>query len=100
MLSYYLSIVLSSIGITQTHDQLLISGCLQIWNLIFSTIGAMSVERMVRRVLFLLSCVIMLVSYITITGLSGGFAATGSTPLGTAVVPFLFIYFAGYDIAL
>lgn len=100
VLSYYLSIMLSSIGITQTHDQLLISGCLQIWNLIFSTIGAMSVERMGRRVLFLLSGVIMLVSYITITGLSGGFSATGSIPLGTAVIPFLFIYFAGYDIAL
>ncbi|KAL2830425.1 general substrate transporter [Aspergillus pseudoustus] len=70
--------------------QLLISGCLQIWNLIFATIGASLVEKAGCQILFLLSGAIMLVSYITIAGLSGG----------TAVVPFLFIYFAGYDIAL
>lgn len=42
----------------------------------------------------------MLVSYIIITGLSGSFAETKHTPTGLAVVPFLFIYFLGYDIAL
>lgn len=90
------SMVVTSIGITRTRDQLPISGCLQIRNLIFSTVGATSVEKMGHRVLFLLSGAIMLVSYITIASLSGGFAATGSTPLGIAVMPFLSIYFAGY----
>ena len=42
----------------------------------------------------------MLVSYIVITGLSGSFAQTGQAAVGTAVIPFLFIFFAGYDIAL
>jgi MFS family permease len=42
----------------------------------------------------------MLVSYIIVTGLSGSFANTGAASVGTAVVPFLFIFFAGYDIAL
>ncbi|CAG7941093.1 unnamed protein product [Penicillium salamii] len=98
--SYYLSLVLNGIGITKTRDQLLISGCLQVWNLVFAVIGASLVERVGRRVLFLLSGAIMLVSYITIAGLSGGFATTGAQSIGTAVVPFLFIYFAGYDIAL
>lgn len=100
VVSYYLALVLSGIGITKTKDQLLISGCLQIWNLIFSTVGASMVERVGRRTLFLLSGAIMLVSYITIAGLSGGFYTTQNHAVGTAVVPFLFIYFAGYDIAL
>ncbi|KAJ5618334.1 sugar transporter (hexose transporter) [Penicillium herquei] len=85
VVSYYLSLVLEGIGITKTRDQLLISGCLQIWNLVFATVGASLVEKVGRRTLFLLS---------------GGFYETGHQAVGTAVVPFLFIYFAGYDIAL
>ncbi|CEN61725.1 hypothetical protein ASPCAL08375 [Aspergillus calidoustus] len=81
-------------------DQLLISGCLQIWNLIFALAAALSVDRMGRRTLFLLSAGIMLMSYIVMTGLSGSFTETGSTQTGIAMVPFIFIYFAGYDIAL
>lgn len=100
VVSYYLALVLKGVGITETRDQLLISGCLQIWNLIFATIGATLVEKAGRRVLFLLSGAIMLVSYVTIAGLSGGFYTTHTKAIGTAVVPFLFIYFAGYDIAL
>lgn len=42
----------------------------------------------------------MLTSYIIVTGLSGSFAQTGYAPTGIAVVPFLFFFFAGYDIAL
>lgn len=42
----------------------------------------------------------MLVSYIIITGLSGSFAQTQVPSVGVAVIPFLFIFFAGYDIAL
>ena len=42
----------------------------------------------------------MLVSYIIITGLSGSFAETQVSSVGIAVIPMLFIFFAGYDIAL
>ncbi|KAL4923783.1 general substrate transporter [Aspergillus undulatus] len=100
VVSYYLALVLDTVGITQTKDQLLISGCLQIWNLIFGAVGALTVDRAGRRTLFLTSAGVMLVSYIIITGLSGGFASTGSAATGAAVIPFIFIYFAGYDIAL
>ncbi|KAL4915444.1 general substrate transporter [Aspergillus aurantiobrunneus] len=100
VVSYYLAMVLDTVGITATKDQLLISGCLQIWNLIFGAVGALLVDRAGRRPLFLTSASVMLASYVTITGLSGSFASTGSAPTGTAVIPFIFIYFAGYDIAL
>ncbi|KAL2841718.1 general substrate transporter [Aspergillus pseudoustus] len=100
VVSYYLSMVLDTVGITETRDQLLISGCLQIWNLGFAAVGASLIERVGRRPLFMTSASVMLVSYIIITGLSGSFAESGAGPTGIAVIPFLFIYFAGYDIAL
>lgn len=99
-LSYYLSLVLQAVGVSKTIDQLLISACLQIWNLFFALGAALSVDRMGRRKLFLLSAGIMLVSYIVMTGLNGSFESSGSSPTGIAMVPFIFVYFAGYDIAL
>ncbi|KAL4883422.1 general substrate transporter [Aspergillus karnatakaensis] len=77
-LSYYLALVLKAIGVTKTRDQLLISACLQVWNLPWALAAALSVNRMGRRKLFLLSAGIMLVSYIIMTGLSGSFATTAN----------------------
>jgi MFS family permease len=73
---------------------------LQIWNLIFAVTAALCVDKLGRRVLFLASAGTMLISYVVVTGLSGSFAQTGHAATGVAVVPFLFLYFAGYDIAL
>lgn len=100
VVSYYLALVLKTVGITSVTNQTLISGCLQIWNLFFAVAAAASVDKVGRRPLFLASGTIMLISYIIITGLSGSFAQTGHAGIGVAVIPFLFIYFAGYDIAL
>ena len=81
-------------------DQTLINGFLQLWNLILAVFAAFNVDRFGRRKLFLVSSVGMLVSYICITGLSGDFANTRSPSVGVAVIPFLFIFFGFYDIAL
>lgn len=62
-------------------------------------VGSLLVDVAGRRVLFILSTCIMLVSYIIITGLSGTFANTQVSSVGTAVIPFLFIYYGGYDLA-
>lgn len=91
--------ILNTIGITSVTEQTLINGFLQLWNLIMSVVGACLVDRAGRRALFLTSTIIMLISYIFITALSGSFTQTGTAAVGTAVIPFLFIYYAGYDIA-
>jgi hypothetical protein len=111
VVSYYLSIILNSVGITSVDDQTLISACLQVWNLIWAVTAALLVERLGRRLLVMtsVSCcnfahsvltrlltwvfqaVVMLVSYIVITGLSGSFASTGDATTGLAVIPFLFM---------
>lgn len=100
VVSYYLALVLSTVGITSVSDQLLISAGLQIWNLIFAVLAASLVDKLGRRMLFSASAATMLISFIVVTGLSGSFASTGHSATGLAVIPFLFIFFAGYDIAL
>ncbi|KAL3486651.1 general substrate transporter [Aspergillus germanicus] len=99
IVSYYLAPVLSSVGITSVTNQTMISGFLQLWNLILSLFAAFNVDRFGRRPLFLVSCFGMLTSYIVISGLAGSFANTNNTPTGIAVIPFLFIYYGFYDIA-
>ncbi len=100
VVSYYLPLMLSTVGITSTADQTLISACLNVWNLIWATAAAFNVDRLGRRFLFFASASIMLVSFIIITGLSGSFASNPVSSVGVAVIPFIFIFYLGYDIAL
>lgn len=94
--SYYLSIILRSVGVTSVTQQTLINGFLQLWNLIMAVLGALLVDRLGRRFLLLWCSVAMLICYVIITALSGSFAETQSAATGLAVVPMLFIYYAFY----
>ncbi|KAJ6150944.1 hypothetical protein N7470_007538 [Penicillium chermesinum] len=100
VISYYLALILDSVGVTNVRDQTLISACLQMRDLIFAGLGAFLTERVGRRPLFMSSAVIMFISYVLVTGLSGSFASNSDATTGAAVIPFLFIFFAGYGIAL
>lgn len=100
VVSYYLAIVLDTVGVRGVTEQTLISAFLNVWNLMFSTAAAFSVDRLGRRPLFLSSAAVMLVGFILVTALSGAFAEGGASATGIAVIPFLFIFFAGYDIAM
>ncbi|KAJ3962732.1 hypothetical protein N0V92_000524 [Colletotrichum tropicale] len=82
IMSYYLSPILNGIGVTNTRSQLLILVGLNIWNLIWSTSAAINIDKIGRRPLWL-----------TATSDYGIKAA------GTAVIPFLFLFYASYDIA-
>ncbi|KAL9947135.1 hypothetical protein D7B24_009307 [Verticillium nonalfalfae] len=100
VVSYYLPLVLDSVGVKTVTEQTLISACLNVWNLGWAVAAAMNVDRLGRRFLFMSSGVTMLTSFIIVTGLSGAFASSASSSVGMAVIPFLFLFFAGYDIAL
>ena len=84
---------------TSVTKQTLISGFLQLFDLIVAVSAATKVDRLGRRTLLLTSSVGMLICYIIITGLSGSFATTGNSATGLAVIPMLFIYYGFYDIA-
>jgi len=62
--SYYLSLVLDSIGYTSSETQSLINGLLQIWGLVTSAFFALMVNKFGRRTLFLTSTGAVLVTFI------------------------------------
>lgn len=100
VVSYYITLVLNTIGITETSDQALINGLLQVFNWLAAVLaGALMVDRLGRRPLFLISVAGMLGSYIAWTILTSIFTRTLDHHAGNAVVAFIFIYYFFYDIA-
>lgn len=100
VVSYYLTLVLNTVGITSVADQALINGLLQVFNWIAAVLaGALMVDRIGRRTLFLISTAGMLGSYIVWTILTSVFTRTLDQQVGNAVVAFIFIYYFFYDIA-
>lgn len=99
LVSYYLNAVFNSIGITNTTIQLLINGILQIWNLAWALGASFLCERAGRRKMFLTSCIGMLVFFMMQTICSARFAISGSEAAAHAVIAFIFLFYAAYDIA-
>ncbi|KAF6814203.1 hypothetical protein CMUS01_12691 [Colletotrichum musicola] len=99
VVSYYLTLVLNTVGITDTFTQTLINGLLQIFNFAAALGAAFLVDRLGRRTLFLWSGAGMLVSYVVWTACSAVNSDTGSKPAGVAVVVCLFTFYFHYDIA-
>ena len=99
LIAYYLSEVFKTIGITNPAIQLLINGILQIWNLAWAVTAASLVERIGRRILFISSCAGMLLFFILQTVCSARYAITRSDSAAHAVIAFIFLFSASYDIA-
>lgn len=99
VVSYYLTLVLDTIGITDSFDQTLINGLLQIFNFAAALSAAILVDRLGRRPLFIWSGVGMLVSYIVWTACSAVNNDTGNKAAGIVVVVCLFGFYFHYDIA-
>lgn len=99
VVSFYLTLVLNTIGITSSYMQTLINGFLQVFNFFFSTLAALLVDFFGRRFLFLWSGIGMLISFIIWTICSAIFEQSGSVAAGRTVVGFIFIFFFHYDMA-
>jgi len=99
LVSYYLSKVFDTIGITNPTTQLGINGGLQIFNFIVAMSASLLVERVGRRPLFLISAAGMVVMFMLQTVCSAQFALHGNKTAGNAVVAFIFLFYGFYDIA-
>jgi len=99
LVSYYLNLVFSAIGITDQTTQTLINGILQIFNLCVALIASFLCDRAGRRVLFLSSNVGMLIFFVMQTICFAQNNITGSTSAGHAVIAFIFLFYGAYDIA-
>ena len=99
VVSYYLTLVLDTIGVTDSDTQTLINGLLQVFNFIVAGAAALLVDRLGRRPLFLWSALGMLVSFIIWTACSAVVDSTNNQALGRTVIAFVFIFYLHYDIA-
>ena len=99
VISYYLTLVLNSIGITSSYTQTLINGLLQVFNFAASLMAAFLVDKLGRRTLFIWSSVGMLISYIIWTACSAVNTQTGNQAAGIVVIVCVFIVYFHYDIA-
>jgi len=99
LVSYYLNKVFDQIGITDTGTQLLINGILQVWNLAWAMYAAFMVNRLGRRFLFLLSAGLMTLFYTAQAICFAEYAQHGTPAAGHAVIAFIFLFYAAYDIA-
>ncbi|CAD0039118.1 unnamed protein product [Aureobasidium pullulans] len=99
LVSYYLTLVLDQIGITDTNTQLVINGVLQIVNFIVAVGQCFFVDRIGRRTLFLISTAGMMMAFIVQTICSARFVVDGTDAAANSVVAFIFIYYVFYNIA-
>ena len=65
LISYYLTLILDSIGYKSQETQTLINGILTIWNLVITLFFSLLVNRFGRRLMFLTSTIGMLITYIS-----------------------------------
>lgn len=102
LVGYYLHIVLDSIGMTSSAQQLRINGGLMIFNYVQSVALASTVEVFGRRRLFLFSTIGMLVSFVIWTILSAVNQERDfkDSSLGTGIVVMIFFFYFSYNAAL
>ncbi|KZV72830.1 hexose transporter [Peniophora sp. CONT] len=99
LVSYYLNKVFDAIKITDPTTQLLINGCLTIFNFCICTCASFAVDRVGRRKLFITSTVGMLVFWTCQTISFALVQERNDTRAGFAVVAFIFLTSAFYDLA-
>jgi len=111
VVSYYLSIVLTGIGIKSVATQNLINGLLQIYNWATAITGALLVDKAGRRTLFLISTGGMTVTYAIWTAcyatyvksadaVTAGTRETPNNPAGYMVIVMIFLYYGAYNLAM
>lgn len=101
LVSYYLHLVLDSIGVTGTKTQLLINGGYTIEGLVFGIFFSLMIDRLGRRVMFLGGMAGMFVAYLLLTVFTGinqshDFSKPG---LSGATVAMIFLFGAFYKMA-
>ncbi|KAH8657899.1 general substrate transporter [Xylariales sp. PMI_506] len=105
LISYYLTLILDSIGYTSEADQTLINAVLAIWSLISTGFVAFFlVDRFGRRTLFLASTTGMLISYVIWTIFEALYekqvdaTGTGNPALAKGVLAMIVLYNTSFNI--
>lgn len=98
LVSYYLNLIMNSIGITNADRQLLINGALTSFNLATNLVFSFFVDKWGRRPIMLVSSVGMTVAFVIWTALSAKYDAHASSGLGSGVLGMIFVYYLFYNL--
>jgi len=99
LVSHYINLVLESIDITGTKEKAMINGCLQTWNLVAAVTGALLIDKLGRRALFLISNTGMLLAF-ALWALTTSLAHTPSMGgAAKATIPLIFVFYLFYNLA-
>ncbi|KAL7279182.1 hypothetical protein ACG7TL_007022 [Trametes sanguinea] len=99
LVSYYINLVLEGVGISDAGTKAAINGGLQVWNLVAAMSGALLVDKLGRRTLFIISNVGMLIDFAAWTLTTALFNTLHEAAAAKATIPFIFIFYFFYDIA-
>lgn len=99
VLAYFLHLVLDSIGITSTHQQLVLNDGITIFNFFFAVVIIPFMDKFGRRKIYIYGTSAMLVTYVIWTILSAlnQKADFNNASLGQSVLAFIFLYYACYS---
>ncbi|KAJ6028331.1 hypothetical protein N7540_003907 [Penicillium herquei] len=100
IISYYLPLILKSVGIKSSSMQTLLNAILQIVSWIAAITGGLLVDRLGRRTLWLGSITGMLISFTVWTACSAAYDNTGTSGLATAVLVLIFLFQVCYSVAI
>ncbi|KAF9223402.1 general substrate transporter [Gyrodon lividus] len=99
LVSYYINIVLEGVGIRTTRTKAAINGALQVFNLACAITGAMLVDKLGRRKVFIISNAGMLIGFSMWTLATALFDKSGHSAAAQATIPLIFIFYFFYDFA-
>ncbi|KAK5943513.1 hypothetical protein PMZ80_004521 [Knufia obscura] len=99
IVSYYIFLVLNQIGITDSDSQLVLNGCLTIFNMSIATGMAFTVDRFGRRPLFLAATIGGCLAMTGWTVASQQNEVHGTTAAGRAVIAMIFVFMFFYNLA-
>jgi len=99
LVSYYINMVLNGVGITSTRTKAAINGGLQVFNLASAICGALLVDKLGRRKVFLVSNIGMLIAFSMWTLTTALFDVSQNAAAAKATVPLIFLYYFFYDFA-
>ncbi|KAL2074177.1 hypothetical protein VTL71DRAFT_7955 [Oculimacula yallundae] len=97
LISYYLSTVMKSMGITNPNTVLGINGGMKSWSLIVNIFMSFQVDRIGRRPTYLISTIGTLVAFTIWTIISARYAIAPVSGLGSAFIFMIFVYGTFYD---
>ncbi|KAH9892420.1 hexose transporter [Cubamyces lactineus] len=99
LISYYMNKIFNSIGITDPTTQLLINGCLNIYNFIIAIVAGLLCDKIGRRPLFIVSTIGMFVFWVLQTACFALYSVKGDIAAAHTFIAMIFLFYGFCEIA-